>query len=274
MRKPIPSSGTQDAEEESGAFIFERGPGSLPANVESQVSFHRSIKLIHIGLVADEPIRLAGLVSIFESQNGDGQGKLIPVTGTLSQLLSYQKLEYLVIDLNSTSGGVETLEHIRKERPDIRLIVIGPEGNDELVLNSIIAGARAYLDLSAGPQTVWTAIGAVSDGSIWAPRRLLSKLIDRLLDRRDTSLTNGNSHLTAREEQVLELILTARSNREIASQLGIEERTVKAHLGRLMRKAGVNNRIELSMRALSGSITARKDRRAEGDSNVTSWGDS
>jgi len=53
---------------------------------------------------------------------------------------------------------------------------------------------------------------------------------------------------------VLELILTARSNREIANELGIEERTVKAHVGRLMRKAGAENRIELSMRALAGAM--------------------
>ena len=50
---------------------------------------------------------------------------------------------------------------------------------------------------------------------------------------------------------MLNLILMARSNREIADDLGIEERTVKAHVGRLMRKTGAENRIELSMRALN-----------------------
>jgi DNA-binding CsgD family transcriptional regulator len=57
--------------------------------------------------------------------------------------------------------------------------------------------------------------------------------------------------LTTRERQVLDLILQARSNREIARHLGIEERTVKAHVGRLMRKAGADNRIELTMRVLN-----------------------
>jgi DNA-binding NarL/FixJ family response regulator len=79
----------------------------------------------------------------------------------------------------------------------------------------------------------------------------LSKLIDRLLKAPDSSLTNAMPHLTEREQQVLDLILNARSNREIARQLGIEERTVKAHVGRLMRKTGADNRIELTMRALN-----------------------
>lgn len=215
------------------------------------MSSNRIAKQIRVGLVADEPLRLAGLVSIFESESDARSPNLTPVTGSITELLSGSQVDYLIFDLNASSGGLETLELIRRERPEIRLIVIGPEGNDELVLNAIVAGARAYLDLTAGPEMILTAINVVTAGSIWAPRRLLSKLIDRLLNGRETSLTNGNPHLTDRERQVLELILLARSNREIATHLGIEERTVKAHVGRLMRKTGVDNRIELSMRALS-----------------------
>ena len=63
----------------------------------------------------------------------------------------HASLEYLVVDLHSSSGGLETLKAIRRTRPGMRLIVIGPEGNDELVMDSIMAGARAYLDLTAGP---------------------------------------------------------------------------------------------------------------------------
>jgi DNA-binding CsgD family transcriptional regulator len=64
-------------------------------------------------------------------------------------------------------------------------------------------------------------------------------------------MSNGSNHLTAREKEVLELILQAQSNREIARQLGIEERTVKAHVGRLMRKTGADNRVELTMHAMN-----------------------
>jgi DNA-binding NarL/FixJ family response regulator len=206
---------------------------------------------IHIGLVADEPIRLEGLSSIFEYHTPEGKPSLVPVTGTLDELLSRASLEYLVVDLHSSSSGLGTLDLIRRTRPTLRLIVIGPQDDDELVQDAIIAGARAYLDLTASPDMIRMAIEVVTEGSIWAPRRLLSKLIDRLLRAPDSSLTNAIPHLTEREQQVLDLILLAQSNREIARQLGIEERTVKAHVGRLMRKTGAENRIELSMRALN-----------------------
>jgi DNA-binding NarL/FixJ family response regulator len=207
-----------------------------------------------VGLLADEPVRLAGLTSIFEECAKEGQAPLFPIIGTMEELLTIPALDYLVVDLNSSSSGLDTLEAIRRARPALRQIVIGPEGSDELAMKAIMAGARAYLDMSASPQTVRQAIDAVTSGSIWAPRRLLSKLIDRLLTTPDSSLTNANPHLTDRERQVLELLLKAHSNREIASQLGIEERTVKAHVSRLLRKAGVENRVELSMRASSGSM--------------------
>jgi DNA-binding NarL/FixJ family response regulator len=208
--------------------------------------------VIRVGLLAGEPIRLEGLNSVFEKAAEPGQAKLLPVIGTLDHLLADRGIDYLVVDLHATSGRPEILEAAQRARPDIRLIVIGPEGNDELVMETIIAGARAYLDSTAGTSEVRQAIEVVVSGSIWAPRRLLSRLIDRLLSDADSSLTNASPHLTAREREVLELILLARSNREIAVELGIEERTVKAHLGRLMRKMGAENRIELSMRALHG----------------------
>lgn len=206
---------------------------------------------IRIGLAEGEPIRLAGLASIFDQPAQLGRPQLIPVVGSMDELLAKADLEYLVIDLHASPGGLEALESIRKLRPDIRQIVIGPEGDEELVLNSIVAGARAYLDLTAGPEVVRKAVDVVTSGSIWAPRRLLSKLIDRLLKVPDTGPAATGPQLTSREQQVLELILLARSNREIATQLGIEERTVKAYVGRLMRKTGADNRIKLSIFALS-----------------------
>jgi DNA-binding NarL/FixJ family response regulator len=216
-----------------------------------------SPKPIRIGVVEDEPIRLAGLTSVFDQPAEKGQPQLVPVVGTLVELLADRHLEYLVVDLQASSGKLDALEAIRKVRPDIRQIVIGPERDEELVLSSIVAGARAYLDLTAAPDVVRQAVEVVTSGSIWAPRRLLSKLIDRLLKVPETSPAAAGVQLTSREQQVLELILMARSNREIAVQLGIEERTVKAYVGRLMRKTGADNRIKLSMSALSRSLLSQ-----------------
>ncbi|HEV2135084.1 MAG TPA: response regulator transcription factor [Terracidiphilus sp.] len=216
---------------------------------------------IRIGVASEEPIRLTGLTSIFDQPAQVGRPSLVPQAGRLEDLLEQESLGYLVVDLQSSSSGLEVLETIRRSRPDLRLIVIGPQGNDELVLDSIIAGARAYLSFTADPETVFKAIEVVTEGSIWAPRKLLSRLIDRLLKQPETRGMGVDARLTDRERQVLELITMARSNREIAEELGIEERTVKTYVGRLMRKTGADNRIKLSMSALSLSIMEKQGKK-------------
>lgn len=207
---------------------------------------------------------MEGLSSIFEDAPAEGYAALSPVIGKINELLSESTLEFLIVDLNSFPGKIDILDVIRRRRPDMRLIVIGPEGDDDLVLRSIIAGARAYLDLKASPRIVRQAVEVVTNGSIWASRRLLSALIDRLLVTSDASLTNDPPRLTERERQVLDLLLTARSYREIARELGIEERTVQAHVGRMMRKTGSDNRVDLLMRSSNPALLEAagiKDRR-------------
>ncbi|MFZ0339477.1 MAG: response regulator transcription factor [Terracidiphilus sp.] len=209
-----------------------------------------------IGILAAEPIRVAGLATIFDLPAQPDQAQLVPVIGSLEELLGSSSIEYVVVDLHSTPGNLELLETVRNARPDIRLIVIGPEGDDEMVLKAITAGARAYLGLSAGPDLVRQAVEVVTSGSIWAPRPLLSRLIDRLLHGPSALLATPHPQLTPREEQVLKLIMMAQSTREIARQLGIEQRTVKSYVAKLMRKTGADNRVKLSVSAMSRSLLA------------------
>jgi DNA-binding NarL/FixJ family response regulator len=227
------------------------------------VPSQRNSQTIRIGVLAGEPIRVEGLNMVFEGTPAPGEPQLVPIIGSMQELLGNPSVEYLVIDLNSGSGSLDTLESIRNARPGMRQIVIGPENDDNLVMDSIVAGARAYLYPSADPKTVRMALDVVVSGSIWAPRRLLSRLIDRLLGVPEASAPAASLQLTSRERQVLELILLARSNREIALQLGIEERTVKSHVGRLMRKTGAENRIELSVRALNRSLMEEPETKAD-----------
>jgi DNA-binding NarL/FixJ family response regulator len=215
-----------------------------------------SLRPIRIGILAIEPMRATGLANVFDQPAQPGQAQLVPVIGSLQELTGASDIQYVVIDLHSSDGSLEILETVRVTRPHVRLIVIGPEGDDELVFKAIIAGARAYLGFTADPELVRKSIDVVTSGSIWAPRKLLSRLIDRLLNVHLADRTTSSPQLTPREEQVLKLILLANSTREIARELGIEQRTVKAYIARLMRKTGADNRVKLSVSAVSQSLLA------------------
>jgi DNA-binding NarL/FixJ family response regulator len=87
---------------------------------------------------------------------------------------------------------------------------------------------------------------------------VLSIFIERVSCTSGRILPAGAPSFTDREKEVLELLVGGRSNKEIGSPLGIGERTVKAHVAKLMRKVGVQNRIALSAHALKNSlVTAR-----------------
>jgi DNA-binding NarL/FixJ family response regulator len=239
---------------------------AVPAREEAVMIKSIVTPPIRIGLLATEPIRVAGLASIFDLPAENDRARLVPVVGTLPELLALDHLKFLVIDLQSADCGLEVLITIGRMRADMRSIVIGPPDDDELVMKAITAGARAYLDLTADPVVIRNAIEVVTLGSIWAPRRLLSRLIDRLLDVPKVTRRVSSSELTVREQQVLELLLMAHSTREIASKLGIEQRTVKAYIARLMRKTGADNRVKLSISALNGSLLPHEAESAAIDS--------
>jgi DNA-binding NarL/FixJ family response regulator len=114
----------------------------------------------------------------------------------------------------------------------------------------IAAGAKGFLGANASAEEFRHALFSVREGSIWATRRVLSRLAERQLLQRLPERIDPSLRFTERECQIIGLLLDGKGNREIGLSLGIGPFTVKAHLGRIMRKAGVANRIELTMFAV------------------------
>jgi DNA-binding NarL/FixJ family response regulator len=205
-------------------------------------------QVLRIGLLAVEPIRRAGLRSILE----DVRGVELTDAG-VDGLLAAESLDVAVISLMVPAEILTTIEKLRAEKPAVRIIVMSEFGDDESVIAAVSAGAKGYLEDTATPEEVARAIEIVSSGSIWAPRSALAKLVERMVDG-GTFSPRSAPQFTVRELEVLQLLVAARSNREIAEALGIEVRTVKSYMGRMMRKVGVGNRIALSIHAAKHAL--------------------
>ena len=104
------------------------------------MSSHHNNERIRVGVLTDVPLRLEGLAGIFEDGLGEGYAPLSPIYGTLEELLSDSALTYLVLDLNIFYSGVGTVGSICRRRPEMRVIIFGPEGNDKLIMDLIQAG--------------------------------------------------------------------------------------------------------------------------------------
>jgi len=135
------------------------------------------------------------------------------------------------------------------------LIVIGLEDDPEYIQRVIGAGAKGYLTHMAKESEIRLAIDIVQDGSVWAPRKVLARLLEA--SSGELRAPSPEPKFTEREGQVLKLLVAGRPNREIAAALGIDAATVKAHVGRLMRKVGVENRIALTMQAVSRNLVTK-----------------
>jgi DNA-binding NarL/FixJ family response regulator len=209
---------------------------------------------LKVGLLAVEPIRRAGLRSILEEIRG-----LELIDFDLDGMFAAESLDVAVVSLMIPAETLETIDRLRSRMPGVRIIVMSEDGDDESVITAISAGAKGYLQDNATPEEVERAVAVVASGSIWAPRRALSMLVDRMLDSGPLTARSA-PQFTHRELEVLQLLVSARSNREIALALGIEVRTVKSYVGRMMRKVGVGNRIALSIHAAKHALGGGPDR--------------
>lgn len=192
-----------------------------------------------VGVVATDPLRVVGLKALF-SEAMQLEIVHLSVPGALDDA----HLALVLIDAECTPHVMELISTFRQVRPFLRLIVLGNETSPEYIERVIGAGAKGYLALTSTESEIRMAVDMVRDGSVWAPRRVLSRLLDR---QRNTARSGGPPRFTPRELQVLDLLRAGQPNRAIAVALGIDEGTVKAHIGRLMRKVGVNNRIALTV---------------------------
>jgi len=206
---------------------------------------------VRLGLVAADPLRILGVQTMFE-QAGDVEVVPLSVPGALQA----EALSLVLIDAHCTEHLFELIGSFRRSRPQTKLLVMGSSMDLGYIQRVIGAGAKAYLAETARPDEIHMAIEVVNDGSVWAPRKVLARLIDAGAEARQRLLASPMEvQFTPREREVLELLTSGQSNREIGRSLGVTEEAIKAHVGRMMRKVGVTNRISLSVHVLAENVS-------------------
>jgi NarL family two-component system response regulator LiaR len=144
-------------------------------------------------------------------------------------------------------GGVQATRSVRQVSPRTQVVVLTSYSQDELVFSAIKAGALSYLLKDADAETVLHAIYAASRGEAILHPRIAQRLMTEV-----TAPTRGQdpaAGLTTREMEVLQLIAQGRTNAEIADQLVITERTVKAHVSNLLGKLHLSDRTQAAVYA-------------------------
>jgi DNA-binding NarL/FixJ family response regulator len=205
---------------------------------------------LRIGVIATDPLRILGLQSIFSDSGAEMIALSVP--GALDE----SGVSLILIDAACTEHLFELLGSFQRARPRLRLIVIGMQEDHEYIQRVIGAGAKGYLTHTAKESEIRMAIEIVQDDSVWAPRKVLARLLEMSAETASAA-AEAVPKFTEREEQVLRLLVAGSPNREIALALGIDAVTVKAHVGRIMRKVGVANRIALTVEILNRNLLGK-----------------
>jgi DNA-binding NarL/FixJ family response regulator len=208
---------------------------------------------IRIAVLESDPLRFVGFRALFDSESD-----LEILASSIPEVSSLGNVDLVLLGSRNGVNLFDTMAGLKATRPDLKIIVTGSGADDETILKALAAGAKGYVDEAAAPLEFVQAIRMVHQGSVWAPRRVLSTFIERVTTSPGRIFPAGRVTFTDREKEVLELLVAGRSNKEIGSVLGIEERTVKAHVAKLMRKVGVQNRIALSVHAITHSLVTAK----------------
>lgn len=149
---------------------------------------------------------------------------------------------------------------------NVEVLVLCEDCNDEAYDVALSAGCSGMLKLDSSSEFLQQAVSSISDGILWYPRRILSKLARQFILSRSIS----QKSLTIRETEILRLLGMEQKNQAIADQLCISRETVRWHLRTLYSKIGVKNRLEAQLYALKHRGDADHLLRHEGDESVPS----
>jgi len=209
---------------------------------------------VRIAVIDSDPLRFLGFRALLSSESDFDLQSL-----SLAEIGTHQEINVVLLGSDLGRNVPDVLTTMRALRPGLDVIVTGCGLDNDAILKAIAAGAKGCVDEAAPVGELVRAIRIVRAGSIWAPRHVLSMFVEQAYRSSGHGVSAGQRPFTGREKEVLGMLVAGCSNKEIAAPLGIEERTVKAHIAKLMRKVGVPNRVLLSVHAITHSLVASRE---------------
>jgi DNA-binding NarL/FixJ family response regulator len=199
---------------------------------------------VRILLVDDHEVVRMGLRSLLERSPGF---VVVGEAGTVAEAIEAARRsqpDVIVMDIRLPDGtGVDACREIRAERPETKVIMLTSYADDEAVYGSIIAGASGYLLKQTRGQDLADSIRRVAGGESLLDPAVTNKVLERMraLARGETDELSG---LTDQERRILYLIAEGKTNKEIAAEVFLSDKTVKNYVSSILSKLNMRRRSE------------------------------
>jgi DNA-binding NarL/FixJ family response regulator len=215
---------------------------------------------IKVLVVDDHPVVRKGIISclarhenlLIVGEAGEGEEALRKAREMSPDVV------LLDIDMPQMSGLAAT-ELLRKDLPNVKVLILSMHSSSEFVLRIIQAGARGYVLKETNPEDLARAIEGVHAGEVFFSPEVARVALNQFV-RRDSEGEDSPRQLTSREREVLIAIAEGLSNKEIACRLGVGVRTIETHRERIMRKLNIHSVAKLTRYAISkGLVMLRQE---------------
>lgn len=192
--------------------------------------------MIRVVLVDDHPIVLDGIALNLEDAGDVAVVARAATAQAARAALAAHDADVLVLDLELPDGsGLDVLRDIKREHPNVRVVVFTAYGGRERITRALESGADSYVLKGTTSSELLAALRAVARGEHYLPGPVASELIGAMREP-------GRERLTDRERQIVRLLGQGLSNKAIASELQITERTVKFHVSEILARLRASNR--------------------------------
>ena len=199
-------------------------------------------------LIADNhPIIRMGVSKVLEDAKGF---EVIEAVSTTSEL--FEKLENLTPDVVMLEmdipeiNGIATLRKLKKEYPEVKVLMYSGQSEDVYALSTIRAGAFGYLSKASDIDYIISAVKKVSEGNMFITNELAQRLA---FDEGTKKPRRFFRKLSTREVEVFKLLASGKRNKDVAIGLNLNEKTVSTYKARLMKKLNVDNMVDLLQQA-------------------------
>ncbi len=156
--------------------------------------------------------------------------------------------DILLLDVQMPHDGLKVLPVVRVKSPTTKVLILSGFDDEEFITEALQHGAKGYLLKTLTPADLVKAIRATHAGELWVERKVVTQVLEGLLQKvadLQRPLPGNRKGLTDREQEVVRWAIQGMTNKEIAAQLGISEKTVKAHLSNIFSKLNVSRRLQL-----------------------------
>jgi NarL family two-component system response regulator LiaR len=197
--------------------------------------------LIRVLIADDHYVVRQGLAALLVPRNGFEVVGQAANGREVIQMARSLKPSVIVMDmLMPGMNGIDAIEHIKKEDPDARILILASFGESQQVSDAVRAGALGYLLKDSSPDDLFHALRSVDRGNLVLPQALASKMMR-------SEATGKVGELTEREVEVLRLLTQGQANLEIARNLHISVTTVRSHVSSILMKLDASNRTQAAM---------------------------